>query len=169
MATTTSTVPNAIAPPSFLLRAIVLLARVTMGVVFLYSAYSKLHFDNEWHLRDYHILFAMGIDSYHMLPLWGAELMARVLPWFEMLLGAWLLSGICLRWAGLLSIGLLIMFIAAMLHAMYFGLEINCGCFGNNEKLGVFTLLRDSSFLVPALITTIGAFMLEKRKAPTTS
>jgi uncharacterized membrane protein YphA (DoxX/SURF4 family) len=165
MATTTTAVSEVAPPPSFLLRTIVLLARVTLGVVFLYSAYTKLHFENEWHLQDYHFLFAMGIDSYHMLPTWGVELLARVLPWIEMFLGAWLLSGVGLRWAGLLSIGLLLMFIVAMVHAMYFGLEINCGCFGNNEKLSVFTLLRDSSFLVPALITTVGAFMFENRKA----
>ncbi len=169
MATTTSTVPDTIAPPSQWLRVIVFLARITMGVVFLYAAYAKLHFENEWHLRDYHFLFAMGIDSYHMLPTWAVEVLAHVLPWTEMFLGAWLLSGVGLRWAGVLSIGLLMMFIVAMVHAMYFGLEINCGCFGNNEKLSVFTLLRDSSFLVPALIITIGGGMLEKRKAPVSS
>ena len=36
-----------------------------------------------------------------------------------------------------------VMFIGAMARAKILGLEINCGCFGNNEKLGTATLIRD--------------------------
>ena len=51
-----------------------------------------------------------------------------------------------------------------MTRAKILGLEINCGCFGNNEKLGTATLIRDSSLLVLALGVTVGAFLIKKRE-----
>ena len=110
--------------------------RVTLGVIFVVAAYTKLHFNGSWHLGDYYFFFGMGIDSYGMLPLWGVDLLARVLPWFEAALGVALISGIGLRWTGLVASGLLVMFITALTRAYMHGLEIVCGCFGNNEKLG---------------------------------
>ena len=150
-------------------KTLVVLGRVALGLIFVYAAYAKLHFEGEWHLRDYHFFFAMAIDSYKMLPLSAVQLLARVLPWFELALGALLIAGVGLRWIGSLTSGLLLVFIGAMTRAKILGLEINCGCFGNNEKLGTATLLRDSSLLLLALAVTIAAFLLNKRKAPFSS
>jgi uncharacterized membrane protein YphA (DoxX/SURF4 family) len=150
-------------------RVLLVLGRVALGAIFLYAAYSKLYFDGAWHLHDYHFFFAMAIDSYKMLPLSVVEWMARILPWFELLLGALLIVGIGLRWAGSITTALLLVFIGAMTRAKILGLEINCGCFGNNEKLGTATLIRDSSLLVLALAVTIGAFLIKKRRAGVSS
>ena len=150
-------------------RVLLVLGRVALGAIFLYAAYSKLYFDGAWHLHDYHFFFAMAIDSYKMLPLSVVEWMARILPWFELLLGALLIVGIGLRWAGSITTALLLVFIGAMTRAKILGLEINCGCFGNNEKLGTATLIRDSSLLVLALAVTIGAFLIKRRKAAVSS
>jgi uncharacterized membrane protein YphA (DoxX/SURF4 family) len=145
-------------------RVLLVLGRVALGAIFLYAAYSKLYFDGAWHLHDYHFFFAMAIDSYKMLPLSVVEWMARILPWFELLLGALLIIGIGVRWVGLITTSLLLVFIGAMTRAKILGLEINCGCFGNNEKLGTATLIRDSSLLILALAVTIGAFLIQKRR-----
>ena len=150
-------------------RVLLVLGRVVLGAIFLYAAYSKLYFDGAWHLHDYHFFFAMAIDSYKMLPLSVVEWMARILPWFELLLGALLIVGIGLRWAGSITTALLLVFIGAMTRAKILGLEINCGCFGNNEKLGTATLIRDSSLLVLALAVTIGAFLIKRRRAAVSS
>ena len=150
-------------------RVLLVLGRVVLGAIFLYAAYSKLYFDGAWHLHDYHFFFAMAIDSYKMLPLSVVEWMARILPWFELLLGALLIVGIGLRWAGSITTALLLVFIGAMTRAKILGLEINCGCFGNNEKLGTATLIRDSSLLVLALAVTIGAFLIKRRQAGVSS
>jgi uncharacterized membrane protein YphA (DoxX/SURF4 family) len=144
--------------------ALVVIGRVALGLIFLYAAYAKLHFEGEWHLRDYHFLFAMAIDSYKILPIPAVQLMARVLPWFELALGGLLIAGLGLRWIGSITSGLLLVFVIAMTRAKILGLEINCGCFGNNEKLGTATLIRDSSLLVLALAVTIGAFLIKKRR-----
>jgi uncharacterized membrane protein YphA (DoxX/SURF4 family) len=146
------------------LRALLVLGRVALGLIFLYAAYAKLHFEGEWHLRDYHFFFAMAIDSYKILPISAVQLLARILPWFELALGGLLIVGVAVRWIGLITSGLLLVFVGAMTRAKILGLEINCGCFGNNEKLGTATLIRDSSLLVLALAVTIGAFLIKKRQ-----
>jgi uncharacterized membrane protein YphA (DoxX/SURF4 family) len=145
-------------------RALLVMGRVALGLIFLAAAYTKLHFDGEWHLRDYQFFFAMAIDSYKMLPISAVQLMAQILPWFELALGALLIAGVAVRWIGSITSGLLLVFLGAMTRAKILGLEINCGCFGNNEKLGTATLIRDSSLLVLALAVTIGAFLIKKRR-----
>jgi len=150
-------------------RVLLVFGRVALGAIFLYAAFAKLYFDGAWHLHDYDFFFAMAIDSYKMLPLSVVEWMARILPWFELLLGALLIVGIGLRWAGSITTALLLVFMSAMTRAKILGLEINCGCFGNNEKLGTATLIRDSSLLALALAVTIGAFLIKRRRAAVSS
>jgi uncharacterized membrane protein YphA (DoxX/SURF4 family) len=143
--------------------------RVALGAIFIVAAFTKLYFNGGWHFGDYHFFFGMVISSYDILPLSAAEWAARTLPWVELLLGILLIAGIGLRWTGLLACALLLGFIGAMTHAYMNGLEIMCGCFGNNEKVGPLTLLRDSSLLIPALAVTIGAFLIKKRDSPVSS
>jgi uncharacterized membrane protein YphA (DoxX/SURF4 family) len=150
-------------------RVLLVVGRVALGAIFLYAAYSKLYFDGAWHLRDYQFFFAMAIDSYKMLPLAVVKWMASTLPWFELLLGGLLIVGAGLRWVGSITSLLLLVFIGAMTRAKILGLEINCGCFGNNEKLGWATLMRDSSLLLLALAVTIGAFLINRRRAAVSS
>jgi uncharacterized membrane protein YphA (DoxX/SURF4 family) len=150
-------------------RALLLLGRVALGSIFLYAAYSKLHFSGRWHLGDYQFFFGMAIDSYKMLPVSAVEWMARILPWFELALGVLLIIGAGLRWVGSITSVQLLVFIGAMVRAKILGLQINCGCFGNNEKLGTATLIRDSSMLVLALAVTIAAFLIKKRGAKASS
>ena len=145
-------------------RMLLLVGRVILGAIFIVAAYTKLYFSGSWHFGDYNFFFGMAINSYNLLPVWAVELLARVLPWFELALGAFLISGAGLRWSGIIASGLLLVFIGAMTNAYIKGLEIMCGCFGNNEKLGPWTLVRDSSMLVLALSVTIGAFLIKKRK-----
>jgi uncharacterized membrane protein YphA (DoxX/SURF4 family) len=145
-------------------KALLVIGRVALGLVFLIAAYTKLHFNGSWHLGDYHFFFAMAIDSYNMLPLWAVELMARFLPILEAVLGALLISGLGLRWAASITSALLLVFIGAMTRALILHIQIKCGCFGNDEPLTIFTLLRDSTLLVLALAVTVGAFLIQKRQ-----
>jgi uncharacterized membrane protein YphA (DoxX/SURF4 family) len=161
----TTAIPSETSPrPAAWPRTLLVVGRVALGCIFLIAAYAKLHFAGEWHLRDYQFFFAMAIDSYKMLPISAVQLMAQFLPWFELALGVLLIAGVAVRSIGLITSGLLLVFIGAMTRAKILGLEINCGCFGNNEKLGAATLIRDSSLLVLALAVTIGAFLIKKRQ-----
>jgi uncharacterized membrane protein YphA (DoxX/SURF4 family) len=145
-------------------KTLLVIGRIALGLVFLVAAYTKLHFNGGWHFGDYHFFFAMAIDSYNMLPLWAVELMARFLPILEAVLGALLISGLGLRWAASITTALLLVFIGAMTRALILHIQIKCGCFGNDEPLTIFTLLRDSTLLVLALAVTVGAFLIQNRR-----
>ena len=136
---------------SRLLRWIMRLLRVALGGVFAYAAWTKL--SQPWEL------FAMGIDSYQVLPLKWVELVARTLPWLELAVGALLIVGRCMRLAGSVTSVLLIVFFTLMVRAYAKGMEINCGCFGPGEMVSWRTLLRDGALLAGSLLVTSMAFL----------
>ena len=141
------------------LRFFLLAGRILLGLIFVYAAYTKLHFASAWHVRDYYFIFAMGIDSYRMLPLAAVEWLARILPWLELGLGALLVMGAGVRWAGLVVTALLVVFMIALAHAALGGLEINCGCFGTGSVRPGRELVLDGGLLALALAVTVGGFL----------
>lgn len=127
-----------------------LILRVVLGVIFAYAAWIKL--------REPWAVFAIAIDSYQVLPSWAVELVARYLPWFELLLGVLLIAGV---WRGVSATGaslLLAVFFGMMVRAMAKGMQIDCGCFGPGERLSWMTLLRDGALLASSLFVTSMAF-----------
>src|SRR5581483_2600140 len=136
--------------PNKPLRWTLLALRIILGAVFIYGGYAKL--------REPWALFAMNIDSYHIVPFAFVEPMARTLPWLEALVGLLLIPGVWLRVTSSIVSLLLIVFIAAMVHAKMAGQEINCGCFGSNEPISKWTMLRDGSMLAASLFVTFMAF-----------
>ena len=154
-------------------RILLLIARVILGGIFIYAAYTKMAPQPGMHwtfgsVRVSLTMFANGVDSYQMLPEWAVEPFAHLLPPFELFLGLWLLSGIGLRWSGLVASGLVTAFVIAMFSAYLRGLTISCGCFGPGKQIGPQDLARDGLLFLPlALAVTIGAFLV-KRKRPTT-
>lgn len=135
---------------------LVLAGRLALGVIFVYAAYTKLRIP--W------MLFGMTVDSYQMLPEWGVVLVARALPWVELLLGAMLILGVWARWAAAGASALLVVFVCAIVRAYTMDLQINCGCFGTNEPITKFTILRDAGFLAASLILTVLAFIANRRR-----
>jgi len=137
-------------------RTFLLLGRLALAAVFLYAAYAKL--------RQPAMLFALTIDSYQLLPVWAVSLVAHTLPWSELGLGLLLLLGWPLRPVATLASLILLVFFGVMVRAYAKGLEIDCGCFGPGEQLGVKTLLRDGSLLALSLAVTIGAFLRRRSR-----
>ena len=110
-------------------------------------------------------MFAMGVDSYQMLPQWAVSPFAHWLPPVE-LVGLWLLSGIALRISSLVSTLLICVFFTAMISAYERGLTISCGCFGPGAQIGPKRLIEEGlTFLPLALAVTIGAFLIHRRRA----
>jgi putative oxidoreductase len=101
----------------------------------------------------------MGIDSYKILPLAIVEWMAKILPWLELGLGTLLIVGAGVRWVGVMVTGLLVVFMVALAHAALGGLEINCGCFGNNSVKPSHELIVDGVLITLALAVTLGGFL----------
>jgi uncharacterized membrane protein YphA (DoxX/SURF4 family) len=104
-------------------------------------------------------VFAISIDSYRILPLRAVELVARTLPWFELLVGILLIAGLWLRSAAIATSLLLGVFFGLMVRAYATGQQINCGCFGPGELISWKTLLRDGSLLAGSLALTWMAFV----------
>ena len=137
-----------------ILRRTIFVLRLALGAIFLYAAWTKL--------RQSYLIFAMSIDAYQLLPEWAVLTVARVLPWFELIVGVLLLIGYKLRWASVAGTGLLVMFFALMLRSYVKGEGIDCGCFGLGDAISVQTLVRDGSMLAAALLLTVGAFRKDR-------
>ena len=140
-----------------LARLLLLVLRVVLGVIFVYAAWVKL--------RDPWQLFAMSIDSYRILPLRAVELAAHIIPWAELAVGLWLITGLWLRISGALVSLLMLTFFVMMLRAYAKGMAIDCGCFGPGEAISWKTLLRDGTLLAAALLVTTMAFLNRTKTA----
>ena len=145
------------------------IGRIALAAIFIVAAYAKLKPQAAvpWSMGSIRVslsMFAMQVDSYELLPPAIVSPAAHFLPPFELFVGLWLLSGIGLRYAALVTTLLLTVFFAVMVRSYFLGLEINCGCFGPGERLGPMTLLRDGSLLALAIAVTVGAFLLNRRQ-----
>ena len=138
--------------------------RVVLGAIFLVAAYAKLQPQPGmgWSvgaIKTSLLMFAMQVDSYQLLSSSAASFVAKTLPFFELSLGLWLISGLFARFSTLLTTLLLAGFFSVMVRTYAMGLEINCGCFGPGEHLGAKTLIRDGSLLALSIVITVLAFL----------
>jgi uncharacterized membrane protein YphA (DoxX/SURF4 family) len=98
----------------------------------------------------------VAVRAYDVLPPAGVEVVAALLPWFELALGILLLLGVGVRLVAVLSAALLFVFVAGVTQAWVRGLSIDCGCFGGGgavapgETAYLQELLRDAGFLLMA-------------------
>lgn len=121
-----------------------------MGLVFLYAAWAKL--TQSW------IQVAMAVEAYELLPAWAVELVARTLPWAELVLGLWLITGKWLRLSASAASLLLVAFMVVLVRSFALGMQIDCGCFGSGDPLSAYTLARDGTLLAASLLLTFLAF-----------
>src|SRR5580700_3097911 len=108
-------------------RILLTAGRIALAGIFLVAAYAKMRplEGMPWtvgSVKTSLAFFAMGVDSYQILPPWGVILVAHWLPLFEVVLGLWLLSGIALRISSLFSTLTICTFIYAMFSAYERGL-----------------------------------------------
>src|SRR4051794_32973383 len=143
-----------------------LVSRLALGLIFLLSGLTKLGVPDA---------FQASIESYEMpLPSALVHLMAVGLPPLELGIGAWLVIGLFVRFSAGVSAGLLVIFLIAMIQAVFRGLDPNCGCFLGGpqenplatniiralgplgtwlteEKVGVGSVTRDVVFLLMSI------------------
>ena len=106
----------------------------------------------------------MDIEAYKIIhSMFWIEVIARGLPWLELLLGLWLIAGLWLRGSATITALLLGGFIGLMIWAQVKHLDINCGCFGSGEKISWITLLRDGSLLAAALVLAVWSHLGRRR------
>ena len=83
-------------------RVLLLIGRIGLASIFLIAAYAKLkpQAPGPWSVGSMKTslsMFAMQVDSFQLLSSSSADLVAHTLPFFELFLGLWILSGIVLR------------------------------------------------------------------------
>jgi hypothetical protein len=152
-----------------LVRALLAAGGIVVGSIFLAAAYGKLKplpgFPWTWASIKISIaLFAIQVESYQVLSANAANAVAHTLPFIELFLGFWLISGIWRRYSSLVASLAFCGFMSAIFSAYERGLKIDCGCgVGPPQEAGPGALLRDGMrFLLPAVIVTIGAFWIHR-------
>jgi hypothetical protein len=153
------------------LRALLIVGGIIVGSIFLGAAMGKMKpapgFEWSWaSVRISIAYFTMQVASYEILSPTASILVARVLPFFELALGLWLVSGIARRFSSLLASIVFVCFMSAITYAYFRGLKIDCGCgIGPAEEVGPGALLRDGlRFLLPSVLLTIGAFYVRRNR-----
>jgi uncharacterized membrane protein YphA (DoxX/SURF4 family) len=156
-------------------RAIILLGRLVLGVIFIYAGYAKAFLPNHtfWPLffLKFSIStnlanFALQVEAFKLLPPWAVQLVAHVLPFTEIALGLLVLSGWKLRiWASLLT-AIMLGFFVVVLRAYVLHMDINCGCFATPEPINLKKVLEDAAMAALAVLMTTFAFIEARRTHP---
>lgn len=156
----------------YFMRVLLLGGGIVLGSIFLAAAYGKFKplpgFPWSWaSMKTSVALFAIQVESYQVVSANTANAIAHVLPFAELFLGLWLVSGILLRYSSLVACLFFVGFMIAIYSAYRRGLTIDCGCgVGPTERAGPGALLRDGlRFLLPAVIVCFGAFWIRKQPA----
>lgn len=118
--------------------------RLALGGVFIASAVSKF---------PHHTEFEGIVKDYDLLPDALATAYANALPWVEMLVGIYLLSGVLIRPAALVSVLMGISFMIANITALVQD-RAHCGsCFGDVWTLAVWQAIAiDCGVLIAAML-----------------
>jgi len=121
-----------------------LIARIIVGLVFIAAGVLKVGHPAD--LGSTIVAFRLN------LPPAFVGFSAVALPLFEIVLGAYLLLGWQLRIVSVMSVALLLVFIAALSSVVIRGIPTPCGCFGPGETDPVtwWTVVRDGAAVIPA-------------------
>jgi len=126
------------------------LARLIFGGTFIYASLSKIAFPTA---------FAEIVNNYGILPSSLSKLAAFSLPWIELILGIFLITGIFIRESAFFLSFLIIIFMAAIIHKALNGTVGDCGCFSigslNETQSIVLIITRDVLLLLLGIIVLL--------------
>lgn len=127
--------------------------RIIIAIVFIYAGAEKIS-DPE--------AFAVSISNYKLLPTITVNLLAIYLPWLELVSGILLLLGISVKENSAIILSLLIVFTLGVIISLIRGLNIDCGCFGNDNKIGLLKLFENLLLIIAcALLILKGSDLLK--------
>ena len=159
-------------------RAIIWAGRLILGPVFIYAGCSKAFLPNHtfwpWFFLKFSIAtnlanFALQVEAFKLLPDWGVQFVAHILPFTEIVLGLLVLIGWKLRiWSTLLT-ALMLGFFFVVLRAYLLHMNINCGCFATPEPINLKKILEDAAMSALALAMTIFSFIEAGKPHPWTA
>jgi uncharacterized membrane protein YphA (DoxX/SURF4 family) len=122
-------------------KRVVLIIRLYLGVTLIYASLDKIANPDQ---------FARIVYNYRILPEFLINVFAVTLPWVELITGLFLIFGIFIESASLLTSFLFVIFIIAISINLFRGIDLNCGCFSTDpagKKEGANLLIRDFIYL----------------------
>jgi uncharacterized membrane protein YphA (DoxX/SURF4 family) len=100
----------------------------------------------------------LTVDAYNVLPTGLVRPVATALPWIEIAIGVFLVLGLFVRFSGIGTAALTLVFVAALGQAKARGLPIDCGCFGGGGPgtgVGWFDIVRDLPLLAGGIFLAL--------------
>jgi len=124
-------------------RYLAFIFRLYIAGIFIYASMYKINYTAE---------FAETIASYQIVPYWGVNILAVVLPWAELICGILLVAGIRVRSATAILCSLLFIFTLGIFINLLRDSPINCGCFHTiGETISWRTVVRDIIWLIMSI------------------
>jgi putative oxidoreductase len=126
---------------------LLLVFRLVLGFIFIYAGAEKIASP---------IKFAESISNYQLMNAFFITLTSVVLPWIEVFCGIMLISGIAVKENAFIISAMLTIFILAGIVSIIRGLDIDCGCFGDDSaKLGFMKIFENTLLLFTGIILMI--------------
>ena len=124
---------------------LIFILRVFVGGYFLYAAIPKIAEP---------LAFATSIHHYEMMPAWSVNAYALVVPWLEVIVGVGLVAGLKTRTSAIITGVMLVMFTIAVAWAVMNGLEIDCGCFGEQggDQVSWLKVLKNTGMILACVL-----------------
>jgi uncharacterized membrane protein YphA (DoxX/SURF4 family) len=116
-----------------------LLLRLIISAIFIYASIHKIINPQE---------FAKQVALYEILPLFTVYPFSYALPFLELICGVLIWIPLTRISANILNILMTVAFIIAITVALILGKDINCGCFGNEDRIGISKLIMDAGLLL---------------------
>ncbi len=125
-----------------------LVLRIALGLIFIVAGGFKIGHAAE---------FAQEIAAFRLLPPPLIAPLALLLPFLEVMLGAYLAIGLFARASAWVAALLLLVFDLAIASAVVRGLHLHCGCFGpNDQTVTTWTeVARDAVLVILAVIVAV--------------
>lgn len=121
-----------------------LVIRLYIGSIFIYASMSKITDP---------AVFAENIAAYRIMPYWGLNLTAIILPWLELICGFLLIIGLRTRATALILGGLLSVFTVFVIINIFRGSDISCGCFDEvGEPIGWAKVAQNTTWFIMTII-----------------
>ena len=99
--------------------------------------------------------FAQSIENYKLLPISVVNILAIIIPWFEVVAGGLLLVGIYIRENSIIIFTLLLVFTISIASAVMRNLDIDCGCQGtfDGQKVGMLKIIENTALIIVSILS----------------